>query len=134
MSQLMSLGHWPSRLLEKTESAVNSVTLLLTLVVFVFWLFLPVAQMVGAESPWWLLAGPLLLMLLNLAFDLWEQRKEFLQIPIVVTIGRLLTVARDLVALASLARLFTEIARIRQEEELSWGRIWDLLMNMMLGD
>jgi len=126
---------WPARLLEKAESAVNSVTLLCTLMALAFWLFLPVVQMVGKQSKWWLLAGPLIVMCISVVFSMWEHRQEIGRIPVVATCARLLSLVRDLLALLVIGGIFRQVIMIQRagNSDLGWGTICDFLKRIFFG-
>jgi hypothetical protein len=122
----------------KTQQAVGAIskgvdttTLWLTFIALMLWAFLSAQALIGKQSLWWLLLGPLILIVFGVIREVgWEARHELAKNPVIKLGGNLISLLRNGIALMAMLRLGQAINKaIETESGLTpWQALWQILL------
>jgi hypothetical protein len=95
------------------------------------WAFLSAQAVIGKQSLWWLLLGPVIIIVFGvIRYVGWEARHELAKNPVIKLGGNLISLLRNGIALMAMLRLGQAINKaIEYESGLTpWQALWQILL------
>lgn len=106
------------RLIASIEHAVSELTVFATFVVIYLWFFALAHAFLGSRHWGWFIVGPVLVIpLLVLGSVLLEVQQEFLELPWIKTLLRLVALVRNVLAVGALLGLARFLSGLTDQEE-----------------
>ncbi|MCZ6673454.1 MAG: hypothetical protein O7C75_11020, partial [Verrucomicrobia bacterium] len=113
------------------SKGVDTATLWLTFIALMLWAFLSTQAVIGKQSLWWLLLGPLILIVFGVIREVgWEARHELAKNPVIKLGGNLVSLLRNGFALMAMLHLGQTINKaIEHDSGLTpWQALWKIIL------